>query len=246
MSSKVRRAKRKGDRRSKGHDRKRLLRSDEPAINVDAVSSQLENLLREQQRLSDSQLDAHVPDVKRDAIASIMLHADARIPVDIDTVFPREVFPNGPMDHLVEGDGDLPTMRYLDVMVVAAYSHCTRKYGQTFTSMSIIYETFHNMMSMSWEESTEMDTTPSVLNMKRLFFFTVLTAERGFEEAVANDYRTVEALARYTRFVQTLRGHTERLFQTPYATATTASNHVGVVLNNYIHHVMQESILAIQ
>ena len=207
----------------------------------------MENLLKEQ-RLSDSQLDAHVPDVKRDAIASIMLHADARIGVDLDIVFPKEVFEAGPMNHLVERDSlSGYCMRYLDVMVIATYSHCVRKYGRAFTGMSIIYKTFHDLMSMSWEESTEVDINPSVINMKRLSFFTVLTAEKGFQEAVANDYRSVETMARYIRFVDTIRAHTERLFQTPFSShKATTNNHVGIVLNNYIHHIMQESILTIQ
>lgn len=230
-----------------GHDRKRLLRSDEPVFNVETVSAQMENLLKEQ-RLSDSQLDSHIHDVKRDAIASIILHADARIGVDLSIVFPEEVFESGPMNHLVDRDSsDGHCMRYLDVMVIAAYSHCVRKYGRAFTGMAIIYKTFHDMMSMSWEESTEVDVNPSVINMKRLFFFTVLTIEKGFQNAVANDYQTVESLARYTRFVDTLRQHTELLFQTPFSShKATTNNHVGIVLNNYIHHIMQESILAIQ
>ena len=247
MSTVVSSKKRK-DLRTTNNDgeRKRLHRSDEPIIDRDLISAKMKELRLERCN-SESQLDAQLDELKRDAIGAIMLHADALIPVNLECVFPTPQVFAQPMEHLIERSRMGPLMHYLDVMVIAAYSHCVRKYGSRFTDMLIISNTFKNLMSMSWQESTEVATAPSVVNMKRLFFYVVLSCENGLQKSVANDYKSVESLARFTSFMDNLKVHTEMLFQTPFSSHQAVSNNnVSNVISNYIHHVMQSSILALQ
>ena len=228
----------------KSGSRKRLLRSDEPIIDTDLLSARMEDLMKER-RNSDTILDEKVHSLNKDPMRSIWYWSDALIHVDLDTVFPRPWF-DDPIDALISHSPPLGScMHYLDVLLLAAYTHCAKKYGASFTELSIIKVTFKTLMSLRWEDCESVRCSPTVANLKRMLFFIILSCEPGFQRQISKEYESAKALSRFTGFLDKLGEKNLMLFNTPFSShKATTQNNVGNVVNNYISDVMQTCMLS--
>lgn len=241
------RARTKNDSTTTTTTRKRLLHSDESIIDTEQLTARMDQLMKER-RNSDSMLNQRSNRFNKDPMRSIWYWAEAEIYVDPDVVFPKPWFEN-PIETMMKRNpgNHLVTMRYLDVMLLAVFSHCARKYGKRFTEEPIIKVTFRNLTSLTWEECEQVKCSPSIVNIKRMLFFIMLSCEPDFQRTLSKQYEDPKALNRFTVFLDQLQEKNRILFNTPFSSQhATTTNNVGLVVNNYISDVMYTAMLFVE